>query len=70
MCGRFSQYQDIDDYVAALDMPNDLFNTVGDQALERYNVAPTSHVALLHLEGNILHANPLCRAWPVSDRRT
>lgn len=63
MCGRFSQYQGIDDYVAALDLPNDLFNAVGDQALERYNIAAMTQVALLHLEGNILHADLVRWRW-------
>lgn len=49
MCGRLSQYRGIHDFVAALSMPNALANSVGDQPIERYNVAPTTEVALLHL---------------------
>lgn len=36
-----------------------LVNSVGDQPLERYNVAPTIQVALLHMEGETLHADPV-----------
>ncbi len=57
MCGRLSQYRGIHDFVAALSMPNARVNTLGDQPLERYNVAPSTLVALLHLEGDTLHAD-------------
>lgn len=59
MCGRLSQYSGIHDFVAALSMPNALANSVGDLPLERYNVAPTTQVALLHLQDNMLHADPV-----------
>ena len=57
MCGRLSQYRGIHDFVAALSMPNALANSVGDQPIERYNVAPSTAVALLHLQGDLLHAD-------------
>lgn len=63
MCGRLSQYRGIHDFVAALSMPNALVNTVGDQPLQRYNVAPTTQVALLHLEGDLLHADFVRWGW-------
>lgn len=63
MCGRLSQYRGIHDFVAALSMPNALVNTVGDQPLERYNIAPTTQVALLHLEGDLLHADLVRWGW-------
>lgn len=63
MCGRLSQYGGIHDFVAALSMPNALANSVGDQPLERYNVAPSTQVALLHLEGNTLHADRVRWGW-------
>jgi len=56
MCGRLTQYRGIHDFVAALSMPNALANSVGDQPIERFNVAPTTQVALLHLQGDLLHA--------------
>ena len=45
MCGRLSQYHGIHDFVDALSMPYPLLNNVGDQPLERYNVAPTTRIA-------------------------
>ena len=63
MCGRLSQYRGIHDFVAALSMPNALANSVGDQPIERYNVAPSTTVALLHLQGDLLHADPVRWGW-------
>ena len=63
MCGRLSQYRGIHDFVAALSMPNALANSGGDQPLEQYNVAPTTAVALLHLQGDLLHADPVRWGW-------
>ena len=55
MCGRLTQYRGIHDFVAALSMPNAWVDNAGDQA--RYNVAPSTPVALLHLEQDVLHAD-------------
>ncbi|SEM52410.1 Putative SOS response-associated peptidase YedK [Pseudomonas sp. ok272] len=63
MCGRLSQYRGIHDFVAALSMPNALANSVGNQPLDRYNVAPTMQVALLHQEGDVLHADLVRWGW-------
>ncbi|WP_340052246.1 SOS response-associated peptidase family protein [Pseudomonas proteolytica] len=63
MCGRLSQYSGIHDFVAALSMPNALVNSVGDAPLERYNVAPTTQVALLHLQDETLHADLVQWGW-------
>lgn len=63
MCGRLSQYRGIHDFVAALSMPNPLVNTVGDQPLGLYNVAPSTQVALFHLEGETLHADRVRWGW-------
>ncbi|WP_026077909.1 SOS response-associated peptidase family protein [Pseudomonas sp. PAMC 26793] len=63
MCGRLSQYSGIHHFVAALSMPNALANSVGELPLERYNVAPTTQVALLHLQGNVLHADLVRWGW-------
>lgn len=57
MCGRLSQYYGIHDFVDALSMPYPLLNSVGDQPLERYNVAPTTRVTVLRLEKKKLHAD-------------
>ena len=63
MCGRLSQYRGIHDFVEALSMPNPMVNNVGDQPLERYNVAPTTPVALLHLYGEQLFADRVTWGW-------
>jgi len=63
MCGRLSQYSGIHDFVAALSMPNALVNHAGDQPLERYNAAPTTQLALLHLEEGLLHADMVRWGW-------
>ncbi len=51
MCGRLSQYTGLHEFVDALSMPNALVNLVGEQP-ERYNVAPSTTVTTLRLEGN------------------
>lgn len=63
MCGRLSQYHGIHDFVDALSMPYPLVNSIGDQPLERYNVAPTTRVALLRLEEKKLHADLVRWGW-------
>lgn len=63
MCGRLSQYSGIQDFVAALSMPNALVNSVGGLPLGRYNIAPSTEVALLHLQGDLLHADPVRWGW-------
>lgn len=63
MCGRLSQYHGIHDFVDALSMPYPLLNRVGDQPLERYNVAPTTRVAVLRLEEEKLHADLVRWGW-------
>ncbi|UQS92548.1 SOS response-associated peptidase family protein [Pseudomonas chlororaphis subsp. piscium] len=63
MCGRIAQYHGIHDFVAVLSMPGALVNTVGDQPLGRYNIPPTTQVALLHIENGALHADLLRWSW-------
>jgi putative SOS response-associated peptidase YedK len=63
MCGRIAQYHGIHDFVAVLSMPGALVNTVGDQPLGRYNVPPTTQIALLHMENGALHADLLRWSW-------
>jgi putative SOS response-associated peptidase YedK len=63
MCGRLSQYRGIHDFVDALSMPNALANNVGDQPLERYNIAPTTPVALFHFFGDLLQAEQVVWGW-------
>jgi putative SOS response-associated peptidase YedK len=63
MCGRLSQYRGIHDFVAALSIPNALINYAGDQPLERYNVAPSAQLALLHQEGQFLRVDMVRWGW-------
>ncbi|MGE8436654.1 MAG: SOS response-associated peptidase family protein [Pseudomonas palmensis] len=63
MCGRLSQYHGIHDFVDALSMPYPLLNSIGDQPLERYNVAPTTRVVVLRLEEEKLHADLVRWGW-------
>lgn len=50
MCGRLSQYRGIHDFVETLSLPEAWKNNVGDQQLGRYNVAPTTPVAVLRVD--------------------
>lgn len=62
MCGRLSQYTGLHEFVDALSMPNALVNLIGAQA-ERYNVAPSTAVTTLRLEGDALVAQPIRWGW-------
>ncbi|HHM8677485.1 SOS response-associated peptidase [Pseudomonas aeruginosa] len=62
MCGRLSQYTGLHDFVDALSMPNALVNLVGEQP-ERYNVAPSTAVTTLRLEGDALVAQAVRWGW-------
>lgn len=62
MCGRLSQYTGLHEFVDALSMPNVLVNLVGEQP-ERYNVAPSTQVTTLRLEGDALVAQPIRWGW-------
>ncbi|MHA4936841.1 SOS response-associated peptidase [Pseudomonas aeruginosa] len=62
MCGRLSQYTGLHEFVDALSMPNVLVNLVGEQS-ERYNVAPSTAVTTLRLEGDALVAQPIRWGW-------
>ncbi|MFU4518094.1 SOS response-associated peptidase [Pseudomonas aeruginosa] len=68
MCGRLSQYTGLHEFVDALSMPNALVNLVGEQP-ERYNVAPSTAVTTLRLEGDALVAQAIRWGWrPFWDR--
>ncbi|WCM48971.1 SOS response-associated peptidase family protein [Pseudomonas sp. WJP1] len=63
MCERLSQYRGIQDFVAALNMPNALLNYVGDLPFECYNAAPSTQLALFHQEGEFLRADLVRWGW-------
>ncbi|HHQ2581450.1 TPA: SOS response-associated peptidase [Pseudomonas aeruginosa] len=62
MCGRLSQYTGLHEFVDALSMPAMLVNLVGKQP-ERYNVAPSTAVTTLRLEGDALVAQAIRWGW-------
>lgn len=63
MCGRLAQYRGIHDFVEALSMPGVWRNNAGKEALERYNVAPTTNVAVLREDGEGLRADLVRWGW-------
>lgn len=63
MCGRLAQYRGIHDFVETLSLPESWHNNVGDQALERYNVAPSTPVAVLRMGEAGLRADLLKWEW-------
>ncbi|BAR67603.1 SOS response-associated peptidase [Pseudomonas aeruginosa] len=62
MCGRLSQYTGLHEFVDALSMPAMLVNLVGEQT-QRFNVAPSTAVTTLRLEGDALVAQAIRWGW-------
>ncbi|HCI4017937.1 TPA: SOS response-associated peptidase [Pseudomonas aeruginosa] len=62
MCGRLSQYSGLHEFVSVLNLPNILTNLVGEQP-QRYNVAPSTQVTTLRLEGDTLVAQAIRWGW-------
>ncbi|AYN83612.1 SOS response-associated peptidase [Pseudomonas aeruginosa] len=62
MCGRLSQYSGLHEFVSVLNLPNMLTNLVGEQP-QRYNVAPSTQVTTLRLEGDALVAQAIRWGW-------
>ncbi|WP_372438293.1 SOS response-associated peptidase family protein [Pseudomonas chlororaphis subsp. aureofaciens] len=63
MCGRVAQYRYIDDYCAVLGLGGKWLSSIENQPLDRYNVAPTTLVALLHQAEDGLHADLVRWGW-------
>ncbi|MEA5673247.1 SOS response-associated peptidase family protein [Pseudomonas sp. MH2] len=63
MCGRLTQYRGIHDFVEVLSMPDVWRNNVGEHALQRYNVAPTTPVAVLRMGEDGLRADLVRWGW-------
>tara|TARA_R110001592_G_scaffold358549_2_gene663661 strand:+ start:635 stop:1192 length:558 start_codon:yes stop_codon:yes gene_type:complete len=57
MCGRFTQYQAQVRYLERLNWQAPLAFEPSDEPIERYNVTPTTHVQLLHLDEDGLRMN-------------
>lgn len=63
MCGRLTQYRGIHDFVEVLSMPGAWRNNVSEQPLERYNVAPSTPVAVLREDDVGLRADLVRWGW-------
>ncbi|MGS7254153.1 SOS response-associated peptidase [Pseudomonas anuradhapurensis] len=63
MCGRLSQYRGIHDFVTTLSLPEAWQNNVGEQPLGRYNIAPTTPVAVLRVDHAGLRADLVKWGW-------
>ncbi|SDY31609.1 SOS response-associated peptidase family protein [Pseudomonas sp. NFIX28] len=63
MCGRIAQYRYIDDYCDVLGLDGKWLSSIENKPLARYNVAPTTLVALLHQTKDGLHADLVRWGW-------
>ncbi|CAI8811202.1 Abasic site processing protein YedK [Pseudomonas chlororaphis] len=63
MCGRIAQYRYIDDYCDVLGLNGKWMSSVENKPLDRYNVPPTTLVALLHQAEGGLHADLVRWGW-------
>lgn len=63
MCGRLTQYRGIHDFVETLSMPDAWRNHVGDGQLDRFNVAPSTPVAVLRVDDAGLRADMVRWGW-------
>lgn len=63
MCGRFAQYRGMRDYLRELDSEQEVIGLVGDEPIERYNVAPSTQVQLLRSTAGGLVTAPVRWGW-------
>lgn len=63
MCGRIAQYRYIENYCDVLGLDGKLLSSIENKPLAKYNAAPTTLVALLHLEDDTLHADLVRWEW-------
>lgn len=63
MCGRLSQYRGLHKFAATLNVSPEEARRFSDQPLARYNVAPSSLVALFHIEDDGLHVEQIRWGW-------
>lgn len=64
MCGRFAQYQQPQRYAAELGLSADQMVLILEQeATPRFNIAPTSHVHVLHMAQGLLHDAVVPWGW-------
>ncbi|CAI8751437.1 Abasic site processing protein YedK [Pseudomonas chlororaphis] len=63
MCGRIAQYRYIESYCDVLGLDGKWLSSIENKPLDRYNVAPTTLVALLHQAEGGLHADLVRWGW-------
>lgn len=63
MCGRIAQYRYIDNYCDVMGLDGKWLSSIESKPLERYNVAPATQVALLHMSEDVLRADLVKWGW-------
>ena len=63
MCGRFVQYEGMAIFIEELSPQIELFSGYDAQPIDRYNVAPSTRVQVLHAAENGLHIDAVKWGW-------
>lgn len=63
MCGRFVMFRSLDEYVQELDPQRDLFTSADTTPVERYNIAPSTDVPIIHAEPDGPQISPVHWGW-------
>lgn len=63
MCGRFAQYRSMRDYLRELDSEQDAMSVWEGEPIQRYNVAPSTQVQVLHSTGGNLVVAEVRWGW-------
>ena len=63
MCGRFAQYRSMRDYLRELDSEQDAMSGWEAEPIQRYNVAPSTQVQVLHSTGGHLVVAEVRWGW-------
>ncbi|MBJ2244248.1 SOS response-associated peptidase family protein [Pseudomonas haemolytica] len=63
MCGRFVQYEGMAIFIEELSPQIELFSGYDAQPIDRYNVAPSTRVQLLHAAEDGLHIDAVKWGW-------
>lgn len=63
MCGRFVMFRSMDEYVHELDPQGELFAQVDKIPIQRYNIAPSTDVQVIHVDPDGPHISPVHWGW-------
>ncbi|KIH80559.1 SOS response-associated peptidase family protein [Pseudomonas batumici] len=63
MCGRFAQYQGMEDYLRELEAEQDVISGYDNEPIARYNIAPSTRVLILHSVEEGLRIDPVHWGW-------